>query len=243
MQSISECEQILTETLDKAHYKVSVSCGRLLYTIARIALSRQTHNPNAMDVDTPVVLQIRQMVTVVIEIISKVEIGLEHSKKNTDQVYLGRIQELLKIKAQCCTLLSDWDFDSSFQVAYNLLTRGNDETAAVLLPYLSFLLQKCRELPRWFPENAIQELKKRMNRSFVFINLMKLLLRTTPSSNELTSKIVSLLREYGSWNNTNETFTSNCWNLYVIGLEAGCSGWYELMYTIIKDLQKKVGLF
>ncbi|KAG1454050.1 hypothetical protein G6F46_009914 [Rhizopus delemar] len=224
MQSISECEQILTETLDKAHYKVSVSCGRLLYTIARIALSRQTHNPSAMDVDTPGVLQIRQMVTVVIETISKVEIGLEHSKKNTDQVYLGRIQELLKIKAQCCTLLSNWDFDSSFQVAYNLLTRGNDEIAAVLLPYLSFLLQKCRELPRWFPENAIQELKKRMNRSFVFINLMKLLLRTTPSSNELTSKIVSLLREFGSWNSVNETFTTNCWNLYVIGLEAGCSG-------------------
>lgn len=93
MQSISECEQILTETLDKAHYKVSVSCGRLLYTIARIALSRQTHNPSAMDVDTPGVLQIRQMVTVVIETISKVEIGLEHSKKNTDQVYLGRVSK------------------------------------------------------------------------------------------------------------------------------------------------------
>ena len=75
------------------------------------------------------------------------------------------------------------------------------------------------------------------------INLMKLLLRTTPSSNELTSKIVSLLREYGSWNNTNETFTSNCWNLYVIGLEAGCSGWYELSYTLIQDLQQKVGFF
>lgn len=69
---------------------------------------------------------------------------------------------------------------------------------------------------------------------------MKLLLRTTPSTNQLTSSVVSLLRDYGSWDDTHETFTARCWNLYLISLEAGCCGWYELMYTITKGLNSKV---
>ncbi|CAO3700369.1 unnamed protein product [Rhizopus stolonifer] len=240
MHSVSECEQILNDTLSKEQYKVSISCGRLLYTIAHIALSRQNHDQDVMDTDVPITFQMEPMITRVIESISRVEKVLEKHIEDTKQDQLVRIQEFLKIKAQCCALLSNWDFDFSFKEAYNLLSTGDDKVAVVLLPYLSFLLQKCRQLPQWFPENAIEELKKRMNRSSVFVNLMKLLLRTTPSTNQLTSSVISLLHDYGSWDDTHETFTARCWNLYLISLEAGCCGWYELMYTITKGLNSKV---
>ncbi|KAI9257604.1 hypothetical protein BY458DRAFT_441342 [Sporodiniella umbellata] len=240
LQSISECEQILGDTLYKEQYKVSVSCGRLLYAIAHIALSRHKYDQDAMDTDLPAMLQMEPLVLRVIESISVVEKVLQQNVENIKRNKLRCIQDLLKIKAQCCALVSNWDFDSSFKQTYHLLSVSDDQVAAVLLPYLSFLLQKCCELPQWFPENAVDELKKRMSRSSVFVNIIKLLLRTTPSNNSLTQSVVSLLYEYGSWDETHQSFTVNCWNLYLISIEAGRFGWFELMHTIAKGLDSKV---
>ncbi|CAO3692176.1 unnamed protein product [Rhizopus microsporus] len=143
------------------------------------------------------------------------------------------------MKARYCTLLNEWDFEASFKEAYHTLLLADDEVAAILLPYLTFLLQQCRQVPSWLAESVTDKLKEGMNKSSMFINLVKLLLHTS-STEELTTKVISLLHVYGSWDDINKMFTSNCWNIYLIGLEAGRRGWFALMQAIVESLFKKV---
>ncbi|KAI8970532.1 hypothetical protein BDB01DRAFT_731728, partial [Pilobolus umbonatus] len=148
--------------------------------------------------------------------------------------------ELLKIKARFCLLLDEWDCDSTFRDTFDILSRAEDETAIVLLPYLSSLSRKCTQLSEWFAEKAIQELKKRIDRPRIFVNLARILLRTIPYSHELTSQIHLLIQQYGGWNTHTKQFHMNGWYIYKIGMEAGLCGWYELMHIIMRDIQNKV---
>jgi hypothetical protein len=69
--------------------------------------------------------------------------------------------------------------------------------------------------------------------------LIRLLLRTTSSSHELTNKLIDSLHQFGNWDIHTEKFSKNGWSLYLIGIEAGSCGWYKLMYVIMRDLRKK----
>lgn len=115
-----------------------------------------------------------------------------------------------------------------------------DDTAAVLLPYLSVISKKCKELSTWFPQQAIEELPKRIAQPLVYVNLVRLLLRTTESNHDITAKLMQLLHQFGNWDPDKETYLSNGWNLYLISMEAGSCRWFELMHLIIKDLRKQV---
>lgn len=115
-----------------------------------------------------------------------------------------------------------------------------DDTAAVLLPYLSTLSKKCRQVSQWFPNEAIEELQKRIKRPSVYVNLIRLLFRTTESDHKITAKLIQLLHQFGNWDDCTESYSKNGWNLYLIGMEAGSCRWYELMYLIMKDLRKQV---
>lgn len=110
----------------------------------------------------------------------------------------------------------------------------------MLLPYLSTISKKCRQLTSWFPQEAIEELQKRINRPSVYVNLIRLLFRTTDSNHEITATLLQLLHEFGQWDQSTECYSKNGWNLYLIGLEAGSCQWYELMYLVMKDLRKRV---
>lgn len=70
--------------------------------------------------------------------------------------------------------------------------------------------------------------------------MIRLLLRTTESSHQLTAMLVSLLNQFGKWDDETKSYLDNGWNIYLIGMEAGSCGWYELMYTTMKGLCKKV---
>lgn len=48
------------------------------------------------------------------------------------------------------------------------------------------------------------------------------------------------MNQFGKWNDETKSYLDNGWNLYLIGMEAGSCGWYELMYTTMKGLCKKV---
>jgi hypothetical protein len=65
------------------------------------------------------------------------------------------------------------------------------------------------------------------------------LLRTTSSSHELTNELVDSLHQFGDWNIEAERFSKNGWSVYLIGIEAGSCGWFELMHVIMRDLRKK----
>lgn len=68
---------------------------------------------------------------------------------------------------------------------------------------------------------------------------MRLLLRTTENSHESTQLLSTLLQDFGSWNDTSQSYSKNGWHIYVIGMEAGTCGWFELMHTIMGGLCKK----
>lgn len=70
--------------------------------------------------------------------------------------------------------------------------------------------------------------------------MIRLLLRTTKSSHELTTVLISLLNQFGQWDDEKKSYLNNGWNVYLIGMEAGSCGWYELMYTTMNGLCKKV---
>ncbi|KAI8874843.1 hypothetical protein K501DRAFT_203874, partial [Backusella circina FSU 941] len=150
------------------------------------------------------------------------------------------LREVLKITSHFCLLLDDWDCSTSFKEAYDLLTKADDETSICLLPYLSSISVKCNDLFTWFPEKATQELEKRIDDAPVFMNLVQLLIRTTQTSHALTSQISSLLYLFGKWNEESKLFYKNGWNIYLIGMEAGSCGWYELMHIVMRDLYNKV---
>jgi hypothetical protein len=72
------------------------------------------------------------------------------------------------------------------------------------------------------------------------MNLVRLLIRTTQASHVLTSQIASLLYLFGKWEEETKIFYKNGWNIYLIGMEAGSCGWYELMHIVMRDLCNKV---
>lgn len=51
---------------------------------------------------------------------------------------------------------------------------------------------------------------------------------------------MSLLNQFGRWDGGTESYLDNGWNIYLIGMEAGSCGWYQLMFTTMKGLCKKV---
>lgn len=46
--------------------------------------------------------------------------------------------------------------------------------------------------------------------------------------------------QFGRWDSIAESYTENGWNIYLIGMEAGSCGWYQLMHVTMKGLCKKV---
>ncbi|KAK4520619.1 uncharacterized protein ATC70_006497 [Mucor velutinosus] len=239
MSHVEECERIMHRSIELQHYTNMISSARLLYSILRIAFTHQVDG-NAMDVDIPVMPTLSALGHRVADTITQVDLKLITQEKSITQSNKSRLRELLKIKANFCLLLDDWDCDATFRHTYTLLTDADDDTAAVLLPYLSTISKKCRQLANWFPQEAIEELQKRINRPSVYVNLIRLLLRTTESNHEITATLLQLLHEFGQWDQSTECYSKNGWNLYLIGLEAGSCQWYELMYLIMKDLRKRV---
>ena len=71
------------------------------------------------------------------------------------------------------------------------------------------------------------------------MNLIRVLLRTTSSQQETTQSLIPLLQTFGSWSDTMNSFTSNGWDIYLIGMEAGACGWYEVMHVAMEGLCKK----
>ncbi|OAD01884.1 hypothetical protein MUCCIDRAFT_111229 [Mucor lusitanicus CBS 277.49] len=236
---VEECERIMHRSIEQQHYTNMISSARLLYSILRIAFTQKVDG-NAMDVDMPVLPTLKALGHRVAETITQVDLKLITQEKSITQSNRFRLRELLKIKANFCLLLDDWDCDATFRNTYTLLTDADDDTAAVLLPYLSTISKKCRQLTSWFPQEAIEELQKRINRPSVYVNLIRLLFRTTDSNHEITATLLQLLHEFGQWDQSTECYSKNGWNLYLIGLEAGSCQWYELMYLVMKDLRKRV---
>ncbi|KAL9539844.1 hypothetical protein MBANPS3_010034 [Mucor bainieri] len=239
MGHVEECEGIMHRAIEQQHYTNMISSARLLYSILRIAFTHKVDG-NAMDVDMPTLPTLTALGHRVAAAITQVDLKLITQEKSITQSNRFRLRELLKIKANFCLLLDDWDCDATFRNTYQLLTDADDDTAAVLLPYLSTISKKCRELTNWFPHQAIEELQKRISRPSVYVNLIRLLFRTTESSHEITATLLQLLHEFGQWDQTTECYSKNGWNLYLIGLEAGTCQWYELMYLVMKDLRKRV---
>lgn len=52
--------------------------------------------------------------------------------------------------------------------------------------------------------------------------------------------LVQLLNQFGKWDESSKSYLTNGWNIYLIGMEAGSCGWYELMYITMSGLCKKV---
>ncbi|KAI8991462.1 hypothetical protein BDF20DRAFT_812735 [Mycotypha africana] len=239
---IRELEAMMQNAIQQQQYTITIAIAKLLYSILRIILGQQNpaHSSTAMDVDSNVLSELKALGQRVTEIITKMDIELIKQDKTLRAISKLRLQELLKIKSDFCLLLDDWDCDTTFKEAYTLLTKADDDIVAVLLPYLSSLSQKCKLLPTWFPNEALNEMKKRMNRPLIFVNLNRLLVRTTKSSDELMNQLLPILHRFGSFNRKRERYQSNAWNLYLIGLEAGHCGWYQLLYLIMKDLCRNV---
>ncbi|GAA5816690.1 hypothetical protein MFLAVUS_010222 [Mucor flavus] len=232
---IHKCEKVMDASIENKQYTLLIACARLLYTVLRVILSSKI-NQDAMDIDISILPSMKELGYRIAERITKVDVVFIHSKE--DNKY--KLKELLKIKASFCLLLEEWDCDASFRDAYQLLTHADDEIAVVLLPYLSCISRRCLNLSSWFPDQAFKELQKRTNRPSICVNLVRLLLRTTKSNHELTEKIVSLLNQFGSWDQSSKSYLRNGWNIYLIGMEAGSCGWYELMYITMSGLCKKV---
>ncbi|EPB89187.1 hypothetical protein HMPREF1544_03927 [Mucor circinelloides 1006PhL] len=239
MSYVEECERIMHHSIKQQHYTNMITSARLLYSILRIAFAHKV-DENAMDVDMPVLSTLTALGHRVAETITQVDLKLIKEEKSITQSNRFRLRELLKIKADFCLLLEDWDCDATFKNTYTLLTDADDDTAGVLLPYLSTISKKCRKLTSWFPQEAIEELQKRINRPSVYVNLIRLLFRTTESNHKITTELVRLLHEFGSWDRGTECYLKNGWNLYLIGKEAGSCQWFELMHLIMKDLRKRV---
>ncbi|CEP14279.1 hypothetical protein [Parasitella parasitica] len=240
MDYMHDCEQIMNDSIEHQHYANMISSARLLYSVLRILLTQKQIDKNAMDIDMPVLPKLKALGHRVAETITQVDLKLIGQERQINQSNRRRLRELLKIKASFCLLLEDWDCDATFKNACRLLAGADDDTAAVLLPYLSTISKKCKQISSWFPIEAIEELQKRISRPSVYVNLMRLLLRTTESSREIIAKLIELLHDFGSWNQDTETYSKNGWNLYLIGMEAGLCRWYELMHLIMRDLRKQV---
>ncbi|KAI8639237.1 hypothetical protein BD408DRAFT_350401 [Parasitella parasitica] len=239
MNYMQDCEQMMNESIRDQHYASMITSARFLYSVLRIALTPEQIDENTMDIDMPVLPKLKALGYRVAEKITQVDLKLIEQKKHIHQPIRHRLRELLKIKSSFCLLLEGWDCDTTFRDACNLLTDADDDMAAVLLPYLSTISKKCKQISGWFPAEAIEELRKRINRPSVYVNLMRLLLRTTESSPEITVKLMQLLHDFGSWDQATETYSRNGWNLYLIGMEAGSCRWYELMHLIMNDLRKR----
>ncbi|KAI8085794.1 uncharacterized protein B0P05DRAFT_23468 [Gilbertella persicaria] len=238
MQSIMSFQRILAASIQNRHYPLMIASARLLFSILQIALSQKKTKDDAMDVDVPLV-ELKTTAYQVTTAITQVDISLIQDK-NLNLSKHNKLQELLKIKAKFCLLLDDWDCDLTFKTAYGLLTHADDKIAAVLLPYLSTISENCKQLSTWFPTEALNELNKRIGRPSVYVNLVRLLLRTTKANHEMTVELVRLLEQFGNWDQTTQKYMDNGWNLYLVAMEAGSCGWFELMYCVINNLSKKV---
>lgn len=238
MQQIDQCEQIMKSTITRKQYSLFIACARFLFTISQIALSPFNNN-DMMDTDIQTLTKIKDMAYRVAGEITKVDLSLINQGSDLKQINKLKSKELLKVKVSFCFLLEDWDCDASFEEAYGLLKMADDGIVTVLLPYLTTLSKKCTKLSTWFPNAAMEELKRRLDQPLIYVNLIRLLLRTTPSSHELTQMLSTLLKEFGSWDDSIQSYRNNGWNIYVIGIEAGTCGWYELMYTAMEGLCKK----
>ncbi|KAI7905756.1 uncharacterized protein BX663DRAFT_429178 [Cokeromyces recurvatus] len=236
MNYIIECERIMNEAIKDQRYTIIIASARFLYSILHIILNfcNTTQDNNKMDLDIPILVHMKELGKRVTEAATLLDIKL------IEQDNKQKLRELLKIKAGFCLLLDDWDYDATFKNAYRLLTEADDNIAAILLPYLSTISKRCHQLLSWFPTEALIELKKRIKQPFVFVDLIRLLLRITPSQSDLTHQLIELLYEFGEWDQATGKFVKNGWNLYLMGIEAGICGWYEFMYLIMRDLCKKV---
>lgn len=69
-----------------------------------------------------------------------------------------------------------------------------------------------------------------------------LLLRTVTPTDEFQRRFVNHIRRFGTWNEMEEAFETNGWQLYVIAREAGAYRWNYVMHAILQDLVKMVNL-
>lgn len=159
------CEHIMMKAIQDRHYTMTIASARFLYSMLRIIMT-QHGSANSMDVDIPVLPEMKSLGTRVTESITQVDLGLIKQDQHTK-----KLRELLKIKANFCLLLDDWDCDATFKNAFELLTSTEDDTATVLLPYLSSISTKCQQLTSWFPAVALVELKKRMSKAPIYVGL------------------------------------------------------------------------
>ncbi|KAI8384305.1 uncharacterized protein BYT42DRAFT_493953, partial [Radiomyces spectabilis] len=146
----------------------------------------------------------------------------------------------LKLKASLCRRLSDWDCDKDFQNTYQTMADHDYQLAYLFLPYLSNIATRCSQLSTWLPNRTIEVLKTQTRTPVKFVNMLRLLLRTTDFSTSLRSLIIPLLHDFGEWNASTKVFQTNCWQLYLISIEAGICGWYQVMHSILRDLSKSV---
>lgn len=119
-RSLETCENIMLKAIEDRQYTTTIASARFLYSLLRIILSHQVAY-NAMDVDIPILPELKRMGQRVTHAITQVDLGLIQQNKYIQHSTKWKLKELLKIKANFCLLLNDWDSDATFKNAFELL--------------------------------------------------------------------------------------------------------------------------
>ncbi|KAI9025149.1 hypothetical protein CLU79DRAFT_699815 [Phycomyces nitens] len=246
LNSLDVCESRLVESLKCGRYTLAIACARLLTSVVEISLTTNTSEED-MDVDNDITYRMTQLGTNVVKHLSCVDLNVVNETGFLNKAARWQLYEILKVKARLCLLLVGWDCETSFREAFQVMTVANGKyntMSSILLPYLSSISCKCKNLSQWLPSAIIDTLRNHHEHPLVFVNLMRLLFRATRNhsldKDPISEPIVKLLREFGSWDEKANMCTRNAWYLYLVGKEAGVYGWYQVMHCAISDLTRKV---
>ncbi|KAI7870110.1 hypothetical protein BDF14DRAFT_1721343 [Spinellus fusiger] len=242
INSLHVCETRLVESMENGRYTLAIACAQLLATVVQISLA-QSASKDTMDVDQDITASVVHLGTNVIHHISRLDLMEINKTVFLNKKAQWQLYEFLKVKATLCLLLADYNCEASFRETFHVMAVANDKMSSILLPFLSSISCQCSHLSQWLPNTIIDVLKLHYEHPTVFVNLVRLLFRTTHSlseKDEISASIVQLLRTFGDWNEHTRVYTRNAWYLYLIGREAGCYGWYQVMHYAFQDLTRKV---
>ncbi|KAF7732291.1 Integrator complex subunit 7 [Apophysomyces ossiformis] len=235
ISSLKVCEEKLVRSIHSQGYTLVVACAQLLCSVVRIALIRK-ETADEMDVDQTLASDVFSLGNRVIDYIRLAEDNLYITVPPRRQD-IWTLRELLKVKSRICRLMSDEVRGDMFLEGYKLLATVNnellDDYTSILVSYLSSIYsQSLSSVDRFFDllTNALQS---RRERPKFFVNIVRLFLQTAKLSlterEEVSDRLMLLLKEYGGWNEPRQLFTVNAWELYCLGKVAARYGWLKLL--------------
>ncbi|ORY94802.1 hypothetical protein BCR43DRAFT_442904, partial [Syncephalastrum racemosum] len=244
IQTLSRCEAVLLESIEREAYTTMIICTRFLNEAVSLASLKQGMDP--MDIDNDALGDtLRETGARLIRRLHSAEmLNIVQAKRTTH--FFHQTREIFRLLARLVSLVQKPDETNNlFREAFDIMTRvpGNENHGGqLLLAYLSSIAPHCRNLDEWFPEKGFTRLQDTKQSVATFVNTAILLLRTVAPTDEIQRRFVDTIRPFGAWNEMEEAFETNGWQLYVIAREAGAYRWNWMMYTVLQDLVKMVNL-